>query len=191
MITAIEGTLAGTGLDWADIAVGGVTLRVYTPQNTVDNLGQPGAEVRLFTSLQVKEDSLTLYGFATKEARLAFEALIGVNGVGPRVALSVLSTLSPDSLSLAVATGDADGFKGIPGVGTKIANRIVLELSGKLDFDRAATPGVRDTADVVEALTALGYAASEAMAAVSKIPPEDSLSLEDKVRLALQRIGSR
>ena len=193
MITSIEGLLAGAGLDWVDIAVGGVTLRVNIPQSAASTLGGKGDRVRLFTALQfrTREDSLTLYGFPTAEARSAFEALIAVIGVGPRVALSILSGLSPESLALAVARGDADALKGIHGVGTRTANRIVLELKGKLDIELAATPASSVDGEVVAALTALGYGVSEAMEAVSSLPPGDSTSLEEKVRLCLKRMGSR
>ncbi len=191
MITAVEGTLAATGTDWVDVAIGGVTLRAHVPQSAIERLGREGDPVRLFTSLQMREDSLTLFGFPTLEARSAFESLVGVNGVGPRVALNVLSSLTAESLSLAIAAGDVDAFKGVQGVGTKTANRIVLELKGKLDSVLTPTPGAEGDGEVVKALTALGYTASEAMTAVSSLPPGDSLTLEEKVRLCLQRLGDR
>ena len=191
MITSIEGTLAGVGVEWVDIAVGGVTLRANVPQSSVERTGQAGDRLRLLTSLQLRVDSLTLYGFLTEEARSAFEALIAVNGVGPRVALSVLSNLSPESLALAVASGDAAAFKGVHGVGSKTANRIVLELSGKLDLELAATTDGHGDSEVIRALTALGYAASEVMAAVSSLPAGDSITVEEKVRLCLQQLGSQ
>ena len=191
MITSIEGTLAGSGLDWADVTLGGITLRVYVPESAAERLGQPGARVRLFTFLQVREDGLTLYGFPSEEARSAFQSLLAVNGVGPRVALSVLSTMSPEALAVAVASGDPDAFKGAHGVGTRTANRIVLELKGKLDFQLAATPVAEGDGELVSALTALGYTVHEAMAAISSLPSADSLSLEEKVRLCLQQMGSR
>ena len=191
MITSIEGTLAGSGVDWVDIAIGGITIRVHVPSSAVEGFGSPGGRLWLLTSLQVREDSLTLFGFPTEEARSAFEMLIGVNGVGPRVALGVLSYLSPEALALAVATGDAGVFRGVHGVGTKTANRIVLELKGKLDEELASVSYGGGDEEVVNALTALGWTLSEAMAAVSSLPKEDSMSVEDKVRLCLQRAGSR
>ena len=191
MITAIEGTLAGSGVEWADITVGGVTLRVNIPQNAVEALGVAGDHVRLFTSLQMREDSLTLYGFPTEEARAAFGALIAVNGVGPRLALSVLSSLTPDNLAMAVSGGDPDVFKGVPGVGTKTANRIVLELKGKFDWRAVSQPDAAGDGDLVNALTALGYTVPEVMAAVSSLPATDSSTLEERVRLCLERMGSR
>lgn len=191
MITSIEGAISSKGVDWADVSLGGVTLRVNVPPSAVDGLGGNGDRVRLFTSLQVREDSLTLYGFPTVEARSAFEALIGVNGVGPRLALNVLSGLSVDSLSLAIAAGDAGAFKRVAGVGAKTAGRIVLELKGKLAQVFAPVGEATGQEEVLQALTALGYSVSEATAAISSLPTGDSRSLEDKIRLCLQRMGER
>ena len=190
MISAITGTVETVGPDWAGISVGGVTFRLNMPGPTAEQLGPIGERVRLYTSLQVREDSLTLFGFLTEEDRLAFEALIGVNGVGPRVALSVLSHFKPDSLAAAVSSGDAAAFVGVPGVGKKTASRIVLELKGKLEGAWAVVPAARRDGEVLEALAALGYTVSEVREAVSSLPPGDSMSLEDRVRLALERIGS-
>ncbi len=189
MITSIEGKLAGLGGGWVDVNLGAVTLRASVPDSSIDSLGSPGDRVRLFTSLQTREDSLTLYGFPTGEERSAFEALIQVNGVGPRVALSVLSSMSPDSLALAVAAGDIDSLKGVSGVGTRTANRIVLELKGKLDAElRIAAGGPADD-DLVQALTALGYSVSEVTDAVASLPAGADLSLEERVRLCIQHLG--
>jgi Holliday junction DNA helicase RuvA len=190
LITGIEGILADSGPEWVEVAVGGVTVRVNAPQSTVEGLGAVGARVKLFTALQVRDDSLTLYGFSTQDSRTAFETLMGVNGVGPRVALSVLSALAPESLALAVASGDADAFKGVSGVGKRTASRIILELRGKLDFEMVATrPGQQDDAEVVGALTALGYTASEALQALAALPADDATSVEEKVRLSLQQLA--
>ena len=117
LISSIRGTLEGIGPDWADVLVGGLTFRINIPASAVEQLGHIGDPVRLLTSLQVREDSLTLFGFPTEEARLAFETLLGVNGVGPRVALSVLSRFTPDSLAAAVESGDTGAFSGVTGVG--------------------------------------------------------------------------
>lgn len=190
MITSLEGTLAGVGVDWVDITIGGVTLRASVPHSAIERLGQPGDRALLFTSLQTRDDSLTLFGFLGIEERSAFEALIQVNGVGPRLALSVLSSLSPESLAVAVASGSAASFKGIHGVGPRTAERIILELKGKLGAELAVATGEHREADVVRALTALGYTITEVTASVSSLPPGGDMSLEEKVRLCIQRIGS-
>ncbi len=190
MITALEGILADSGLGWVDVAVGGVTLRANVSETAVDELGAVGGRVKLFTALQVRDDSLTLFGFPTRDARTAFETLIGVNGVGPRVALSVISVLAPESLALAVASGDTDAFKRVPGVGPRTAGRIILELRGKLDFEMSSTrPERQDDADVISALTALGYTASEALEALASLPVEEATLVEEKVRLSLQQLA--
>ena len=191
LISSIQGTLERIGPDWADVSVGGVSFRVNTPAQTARDLGQIGDKVRVLTSLHIREDSLTLFGFLTEEARLTFEALIGITGVGPRVALSVLSWLTPESLAAAVGSGDIDAFTGVPGVGKKTASRIILELKGKLEGVWAMSPAESGDGEVIEALTSLGYTASEAREVVSSLPRGDSMPLEEKVRLALQRMGNR
>ena len=189
LITSINGNLEGVGPDWADVSVGGVTFRVNVPANLVERLGKIGDTVRLFTSLQMRADSLTLYGFTAEDARRAFEVLLGINGVGPKVALSVLSRFTADALAVAVAAGDTDAFGGVPGVGKKTASRIVLELKGKLAGGLLIQPETMGDVDIVEALTALGYTVYEAREAASSLAPGNSMRLEDRVRLALQRMG--
>lgn len=188
MITSLSGALSTVGLDWVEITIAGVGLRVNVPPSFVENVGGVGERVNLFTSLQVKEDSLTLYGFPSPDGRLAFEALLGVNGVGPRLALSILSVLTPENLAFAVANEDTDIIKGVPGVGKRIAERIVMELQGKLQIEMTAAPATRSDRELLDALTALGYSASEVMEAVAGIPSDDSIEFEEKLRLAFERL---
>lgn len=188
MITSLSGALSTVGLDWVEITIAGVGLRVNVPPSFVENVGGVGERVNLFTSLQVKEDSLTLYGFPSSDGRLAFEALLGVNGVGPRLALSILSVLTPENLAFAVANEDTDIIKGVPGVGKRIAERIVMELQGKLQIEMTAAPATRSDRELLDALTALGYSASEVMEAVAGIPSDDSIEFEEKLRLAFERL---
>ena len=188
MITSLSGALSTVGLNWVEITVAGVGLRVNVPPSFVENVGGVGERVNLFTSLQVKEDSLTLYGFPSPDGRLAFEALLGVNGVGPRLALSILSVLTPENLAFAVANEDTDIIKGVPGVGKRIAERIVMELQGKLQIEMTAAPATRSDRELLDALTALGYSASEVMEAVAGIPSDDSIEFEEKLRLAFERL---
>ena len=191
MITSLSGTLSTVGLDWVEVTVGGVGLRVNVPSSLIDQVGQAGDGVKLFTSLQVKEDSLTLYGFPSADGRQAFEALLGVNGVGPRLALSILSRMAPETLAMAVATEDPAEFKGVPGVGTRIAQRIVMELKGKLEIEMTAAPSARPDAELTEALTALGYTMSEVMEAAASLPRDKPLELEEKLRLVLDYLGGQ
>ena len=132
LVSSVRGTLEGVGPDWADVDIGGITLRVSAPDSTLRSIGAAGSQVRLLTSLQVREDNLTLFGFGTEEERSIFEALISISGVGPRLALGVLSRLSPESLAAAVHAGDTNAIATVHGVGRKTAGRIVLELKGKL-----------------------------------------------------------
>lgn len=184
----MRGRLESVGADWADIAVGGITLRVSVPSSSVESLGAPGENVRLFTSMQVREDSMSLYGFDTADARETFEVLIGISGIGPRVALSILSLFTPEALAAAVDAGDLKAFTPVPGVGRRTASRIVLELKGKLEFEPSETAAAPD-ADAIDALTALGYSAAEAREALAAIPHADANSTEDRVRLALAQLA--
>ena len=190
MIRVVEGVLAAVGPDWAEVAVGGVTLQVFMPTSDADSVGMVGQRVRLYTHLQVGQDNIALFGFPTKEARSAFEALINVSGVGPRLALSVLSTMTPDALAVAVESGEPTAFKGIVGVGTKTAARIVIDLRGKLEAELAVATAPRVDIEVVEALTALGYTVAEARQAVGGLPLDGDVPLEERVRLALTSVGS-
>jgi len=184
MIAGLEGVLKALGGDWAVIDVHGVHFRVQAPTSTLAALGTPGDKVQVHTHLQVREDSLALYGFATVEELRMFELMTTVTGVGPRVALALLSTLSPDRLALAVASGDEALLSSVSGVGKKTAARLALELKGK--FEEAVTPAPYPHDDVKAALMGLGYSASEATAASATVPHTPDLSLEDKVRLALK-----
>ena len=190
LISSVRGTLDGLGPDWADILVGGVTFRVNIPTTVVDSIGQLGDSVRLFTSLQVREDSLNLYGFPTPDARKTFEILLGVNGIGPRVALSILSKFTPETLAGAVGSEDTKAFTGVSGVGNKTASRIVLELKGKLEGEWAVVPTTAPgDPDAIDALTSLGYTTAEAREALTSLPNGNSLTLEEKIRMALQQIA--
>ena len=190
MITTIEGRLSEVGVDWVDVIVGGgVGLRVSVPTALIERVGVVGDIVKLHTSLQVKEDSLDLYGFPAPEGRKTFEALLGVNGVGPRVALSILSRLTPEQLAVAVASQDASVFKGVSGVGARIAERIILELKGKLTTEITTSATTSTESEVIEALTALGYSTTEVSVAINAIPIEDELSFEEKLRIALEGLA--
>ena len=190
LISSVRGSLEGIGPDWVDVLIGGVTFRVNVPASTIDHLGQIGEPVRLHTSLQVREDSLTLYGFLTSDMRRAFVTLLGISGIGPRLALAIMSRFTPDSLALAVSTADTDAFGAVSGVGKKTASRIVLELKGKLDGDWAISPDATAAgSDLIDALTALGYTANEAREAAMSLPRGGNEPLEEQVRLALQKFS--
>ena len=193
MIAGVRGLLASTGPDWVHVTVGGVTLQVFVPSNCIPALGPTGSMVSLHTLLRIREEQPILYGFHDEASVQLFTLLTGVSGVGPRLALALLSSMDSASLQLAVASGDAAALAAAPGVGRRIANRIILELRGKVD-EIEGSPGAlsRDgNAEVLEALAALGYSGSEARAAIDGIPDSDELSVEERIRLALQQFARR
>ena len=175
--------MAERGPDWLIVDVGGVGYLVYGPAGTVAR-AKVGAEISLHTHLTVREDDMTLYGFASPEDRRLFQTLIAVSGVGPKAGLALLSVMTVDELSYAIASGNAAALARAPGVGQKLANRIVLEVRGKLAPEApAALPG--EASEVVAALVGLGYTQSEATEAVAKSDLPADAPVEDKVRVAL------
>ena len=197
LIEAIEGTLDGTTLDAALVRVSaGIVLRVSVPGHDLASLPPTGGEVRLLTHLVVREDDLQLYGFVSEQGRRLFESLIGVSQVGPKAAMAVLSVLSPEDLAGAIVAGDAVAISRAPGVGKRTAERIILELRAGVEEQigapiPAASPsaaaGVGDPA--LQWLLGLGFSAMEARQALS-VEREDGLATDERVRRALQRMGS-
>jgi len=190
MIAGLHGTLQSRSADGAIIKVGGVSLQVFMPTSTLSALGAIGEEVHLHTHLHLREDNIALYGFSSLEELELFRMLIGVSGVGPKAALAMLSAMKPNQLTLAIATGNIDLLSQVPGVGKKMASRLALELKGKLE---SAWVGVspEGNAEVIAALTGLGYTHAEAASAVSALPDSPDLTVEDKIRLALQQFAAR
>lgn len=172
----------------------GLGLLVQVAARTREVLGVAGREVSLYTYLQARENDVALYGFATAEELRTFRLLIGVSGLGPKGALALLSGLPGDELWQAIAAGDVERIRRVPGIGAKTASRIVLDLKGRLpEHVPVAASGVatRSDDDVVAALVALGYSQAEASAAASRLPKDDSLTLEQKIRLALSSFTSQ
>jgi len=190
MIALISGTVVATGSDYVIIDTNGVGYLVHLPKPALGAVND-GDTVRFFTSLIVREDSLTLYGFANWAQRLLFDQLLAVSGIGPKVAMSLLSSLSPDDLKAALASGDVVRLSKVPGIGRKTAERMVLELKGKIDprgLMAGVMPSSRDS-DLIDVLTGLGYSAAEANAAVANIPADAPDSIDDRIRLALRYFG--
>ena len=190
MIATLEGILEYCGSDSIVINVGGVGFRVYVPDSTLRRLGAVKGRVFVYTHLYVREDNIALYGFASSEEMTLFKSLISVSGVGSRVALALLSALSPEQLVMAITSGNIDLISQVPGIGRKLASRLVIELRSKLEkeWKEVALPLVPESADVIAALTSLGYSLSEATKAVSRLPASEELGLEEKVRMALQQM---
>ena len=191
MIALLEGTVVARKENRLTLQVGAVGVWVWVPRPLAGQ-ATPGQPLALHTYLVVREDALTLYGFATAEERDLFALLLGVNGIGPRLALMVLSALSPAALRRAVFQEQADVFQRVPGVGKKTAQEIVLHLQDKLKPEETlgavvSLPDV-DT-EVLEALTALGYSVVEAQTAIQSLPADAPQDVETRLRLALQYFG--
>lgn len=191
MIAALEGTLEHRGIDSVIINVGGIGFLVYVPDSTLRQIGAVKGRVSLHTHLHVREDNVALYGFASSEEMALFKRLISVSGVGSKVALALLSALSPEQLVMAITSGNIDLISQTPGIGKKMAGRLVVELRGKLEkeWKDVALPLTSESTDVIAALSGLGYSLTEATRAVSKIPASEELSLEEKIRIALQQMA--
>jgi len=193
MIARLTGTLAEIAGDSAVIDVGGVGYLVHLSGKTLGALGPVGGDIILMTELQVREDAWTLFGFGTTAERDAFRALTSIQGVGGRLALAILSTLSPDELSRAVAQDDKAMIGRANGVGPKLAARIANELQGKLGVvglaGGAPTPRGGAASDALSALANLGFKPAEASAAVNAAQDElgEGASLDALVRLALRK----
>jgi holliday junction DNA helicase RuvA len=191
MIASLRGTVLHIQQpSFLVVEVGGVGFKVSVPASVFDDLDGVGRNVFLHTYLMVREDALNLYGFSTVEQRALFELLLTVQGVGPRLALSVLSTLSLDVLRHAVAQEQAEVLDRVPGVGRKTAEKIVFALKDKLGADAIGLGALSPVSDidteVIGALTALGYSVVESQSALQSIPKGQGKDVEDRIRLALQ-----
>lgn len=196
------GSLRGRLLDRSPrgevlVEVGGVGYRVVVPTGTLAALGEVGSEVFVWTHHYVREGAVCLYGFATREERTLFEALLGARGVGPALALALLSAHSPASLREALATGDLDALCTVPGVGRKTAARLMVELKARLEVaDAAATPapgapngdGGAARAELRAALASLGYGPEEVREALRALPADGDVAA--LLRMALQHLGA-
>lgn len=193
MIATLSGTLAAVLTDGAVVDVGGIGYRVHLTSTAVSTLPSLGTTIVFHTHLHVREDALTLFGFATADERDLFEILIGVNGIGPKNALAVLGSHTPDGLRKSVVTEDLETLTAVPGIGKKTAGRLILELKEKLalpDLGAPAGSGSRArAAEVREALTQLGYSAAEARETLAAIPLDEDRPVEELVRLALTRLA--
>lgn len=187
MIASLKGKLEAMGSDWAIIDVNGVGFKVYMPTSTLSTLGRKGEEVELHTHLHLREDVAALYGFATPEELGLFQNLISVTRLGPKLGLAMLSAMSAQKLAMAIATGNTDLLSEIPGIGKKTAQRIILELKEKIGIAWATPPPelAEENAEVLAALTTLGYSVREATRAVATIPQDPKLTLEERIKLAL------
>lgn len=190
MISSLEGRVSAIKEDRIMIIVGGVGLEVFASRPTLETA--TGESVFLFTRLIVREDSLTLFGFAQETERDVFDILVKVNGVGPRLALAILSTLSIDNLRNAVASERIELLTRVPGIGRKTAQKIMLELKDKLPIglDTMPTSDFYTTnSEVMDALIALGYSVVEAQSAIQSLPMDAPDNVEERIRLTLSHLS--
>ncbi|WP_420629462.1 Holliday junction branch migration protein RuvA [Candidatus Leptofilum sp.] len=190
MIASLSGTILKIEENSLVVNVGGVGVRTFVPKTVLENVGGVGRSIQLYTHLIVREQELSLYGFETEEDLQLFEVLLGVNGVGPKVALSILATLSPEMLKSAIMREETAVLQRVPGIGKKTAERIMFQLRDKLDLTQVSTavPLVSDVdADVIDFLTGLGFSIVEAQSALQNIP-RDVKSFDERVQMALQHL---
>ncbi len=190
MIAGLIGRLDGKLQDALLVDVGGVIYRVGTSTTTINDVGDVGETVRLSTHLFVREDQLTLYGFASTDELRLFETLISVTGVGPRMACAILSHFEPNRLHEAIAQENVDLLATIPGVGKKTAARLIVELRGKLPTVPGMAPLTSGVdSDAVEALRSLGYTTAEAHSAVARTKTSAGSTVEERIIAALRELA--
>lgn len=201
MFYSLTGKLVHMEPGMLAVECGGVAFKCFTSMHTQKNMPRIGEVTTVYTHLNVREDALDLFGFASKSEMNCFKMLTGISGVGPKVALAILSEMTPEGVAMAAASGDSKSFTRANGVGPKLAQRIVLELKDKVkkmavsggELSLAADVGVvsasQNAEQAVQALAVLGYTQSEAAQAVAKL--DSSLPTEELIRLALKGMASR
>ena len=201
MISYVKGALAEKSGDRIVVEAGPVGLGIYVPLSVLEVLPPLGEEVKIYTYLQVREDDLSLYGFLNRQDLDMFRRLIGVNGIGPKGALGILSALSPDDLRLAILTGDAKAISKAPGVGAKTAQRIILDFKDKVSAEemlasvadteeRTSVPLMQEAGrEAATALVALGYSNLEASKAVKNVQITEDMDAEAVLRASLKYLA--
>lgn len=198
MISYIKGIVAEIEPNYIVVENHCIGYEIFVPATVIDEIPCVGSEVKIYTYLYVKEDILNLYGFMSREDLHIFKLLITVNGIGPKGALGILSTISPDDLRFAVLAGDTKTISKAPGIGQKTAQKLIIELKDKLSIEEAFELKQNKTAiasglsearnEAVLALTALGYSQSESMKAVKLCAADDSMSTDEILKLALKKL---
>lgn len=206
MIAFIKGTIQYIEEDTIVLENNGMGYEIRVPFSVIEQLPAYQCEIKLYTYLYVREDAMNLYGFLNREDLKLFQLLIKVNGIGPKGALGILSTISPDDLRFAILSEDVKTISKAPGIGGKTASKLILELKDKLKLEDAFESKLADTEkkesshgtnlvgqngkqEAIQALTALGYSNTEAMKAVGKIQMTEDMQVEDILKLSLKNIG--
>lgn len=201
MIAFVQGQVVSKSFDQAVIDTGAFGINILMGSRNLEELPAPGAEARVYTFLSVREDAMKLYGFMTQEELDMFRLLITVNKIGPKVALDILSFMTPSDIRMAVLSEDAKTLAKCPGVGAKTAQRIVLDLKDRVDIEKALSDGMRQSAmpygekgasgaagEAAEALAALGFPPAQCLKAISAIEGADQMSTEEIIKEALKLI---
>jgi Holliday junction DNA helicase RuvA len=192
MIASLEGIIDAVSKDNLIVNVNGIGFKVTVTTSVLSEMGITGREIKLYTHFHVREDDMSLFGFGSLDELKLFETLISVSGLGPKTGMAMLSAMSADQVAMAIASGSVEMLTTIPGIGKKTADRLILELKDKVGGVMISSPAgkaAQENADVVSALVSLGYSVQETTHAVNALPSGKKISLEDKVKLALQYLG--
>lgn len=208
MISYVKGPLIDIWEDMIVVEAGGLGYNIHVPLTVVEALPKVGTEVKIYTSLQVREDAMTLYGFLGRQDLLMFKQLLGVNGIGPKAALGLLSALRSDDLRMAIISGDAKAISRAPGIGPKTAQRVILDLKDKIKMEDILPSGGLDGSsgsvaeavsaasgmegagkEAIEALVALGYSMMEAGKAVRQVEITETMTAEDVLKASLRYLA--
>ena len=192
MIASLRGQVKAIKDDALIVEVGGVGYHVHVLGSILADVQRIGQAIELYTHMYVRETQIALYGFRSAEEQELFGTLLGVSGIGPRTAMAVLDTFSPEALRGTISQGDASALTRIPGIGRKTAERLMLDLKDRIGMvmDAVAVPGLaQGDVDVINALTALGYSLAEARDALQAVP-EETEALDARILAALQYLGS-
>lgn len=203
MYSYIKGELAEVNTDHIVVETGGIGYMVYVPAQSLEYLPSIGDDIKIYTYLYIREDAMILYGFLTKDDLEVFKLLITVSGIGPKGGLSILSTLSSDDLRFAILSGDSKAISKAPGIGSKTAQRVIIDLKDKMSLEEAFEKKIENTEnslkipeghnavknDAVLALNALGYSSTESLKAVSKVEITEGMGVEEVLKLALKHMS--
>ncbi|MDD6213007.1 MAG: Holliday junction branch migration protein RuvA [Clostridiales bacterium] len=205
MISYIRGTLIAADTENIVVEAGQIGYHIRVPFSVISQLPSPGENVKIYTYMQVREDSLQLFGFLDQDGLQVFRLLLGVNGVGPKAALGVLSVMTPNDLRFAVASADAKAISKAPGLGAKTAQKIILELKDKLRLEDALENGLNgavgvgrgsdgeaaggNRSEAIQALVALGYSSREAAEAVRAVDKSEQMEIETLLKQALRYLA--
>lgn len=208
MISYVKGPLIDIWEDMIVVEAGGLGYNIHVPLTVVEALPKAGTEVKIYTSLQVREDAMTLYGFLGRQDLLMFKQLLGVNGIGPKAALGLLSALRSDDLRMAIISGDAKAISRAPGIGPKTAQRVILDLKDKIKMEDILPGGGLDGGsgtvaeavpvasgmegagkEAIEALVALGYSMMEAGKAVRQVEITETMTAEEVLKASLRYLA--